>query len=333
VILNPAIIALESGSVLITAFAGYAAVNATRILGSWDLQSGSEQQLELERKTYLISTILAYLMCFEIISLFLFTYTAEDIHDLFVGAMCAAGSLNVNDYGYPTLVLKALNCVLCSQWLIINHTDNMAPDYPLIKTKYKLLLVIFVFLLIETLFQSKYFLQMEADVITSCCGVLFSEDSYMIAGDIASLPSNATKIIFFLSLALTVRFGIHFLWTGRAAMTFSMAATYLMILSVVSIISFISPHFYELPTHHCPFCLLQKEYHYIGYPLYFTLFTGGIAGLGVGVLDRLRLSASLVNLVPVLQKRLCLLSMIGYILFAAISVYPILFSDFKLEGY
>jgi len=42
----------------------------------------------------------------------------------------------------------------------------------------------------------------------------------------------------------------------------------------MAILSFISVYFYELPTHHCPFCILQKEYGYVGYPLYLTLFGG-----------------------------------------------------------
>ena len=55
--------------------------------------------------------------------------------------MCAAGTLNVNAYGYPTLVLKVLNCLLAGIWLILNHADNRADDYPLIRKKYALLLL------------------------------------------------------------------------------------------------------------------------------------------------------------------------------------------------
>ena len=56
-IINPAIIALVSGSALIMVFACYALVTALRILKRWDIGSGSELQLALERKTYLISTM------------------------------------------------------------------------------------------------------------------------------------------------------------------------------------------------------------------------------------------------------------------------------------
>lgn len=332
-ILSPAIIALETGSLLASSYAAYASLVAVQIIRDWDITSGSERQLVIEKKTYLISTIFAWLMALEIVSLFLFSYTAENLHDLFVGAMCAAGSLNVNDYGYPTLVLKTFNCVLCGIWLIINQTDNSVSDYPLIKIKYKFLLAISAFLLLEGIFQTTYFLQMRANVITSCCGMLFSESVDTVAGSLASLPSYTTRVIFYLSVFITLRTGLHFYWTGRAAVAYAVMAGWLMVLSIAAIISFISPYFYELPTHHCPFCILQREYYYIGYPLYLCMFAGGIAGLGVGILDRLKYSPSLDAVIPIFQKHLCLLSMIGYMLFTVISVYPMIFSDFRLDGY
>ena len=105
-ILNPAIIALILGSLICSIFAIYASFVGIQIIRHWDLGSGSARQLALERKTYLLSTILVCLLGFELFSLFLFVYTADHIHVLFVGAMCSAGSLNVNAYGYPTLILK-----------------------------------------------------------------------------------------------------------------------------------------------------------------------------------------------------------------------------------
>ena len=90
-------------------------------------------------------------------------------------------------------------------------------------------------------------------------------------------------------------------------------------------------YFYELPTHHCPFCLLQRDYHYIGYALYLSLLPAGIFGAGVGVLQRFSAQTSLKRIIPVLQKRLCILSMSAYLAFVMITLYPIIFSDFVLE--
>jgi len=51
------------------------------------------------------------------------------------------------------------------------------------------------------------------------------------------------------------------------------------------------------------------------------------------VVDRFRDIVSLKPTVPLVVKRLCLTSVVGYAVFVIISLYPIIFSDFKLEGY
>jgi hypothetical protein len=331
-ILNPAIIALLGGGLLVSGFALYGSWIGIRVIRHWDLRSGSEQQLLLERKTYLVSTIFSYLLVFEFLSLFLFVYTAEHIHDLFVGAMCAAGSLDANEYGYVTLLVKMLTVLFCGVWMILNYTDNKGFDYPLIRQKYKLLLWVTGSLVLETWLQYRYFTGLRADVITSCCGTLFSVDSQSIAGDLASLPSYGAKIGFYLGVALTTRTGIHFLSTGRAAGLFALFAAGALILSMAAVVSFISVHYYELPTHHCPFCLLQGEYGFIGYPLYFSLLLAGVSGVGVGALERLKGPASLETVIPGLQKRLALVSLAAFAVFAALATYPMVFSDFVLEG-
>ena len=329
-IINPAIIALISGSMLITAFAFYALAAALRILRHWDIRSGSEGQLALERRTYLISTIFSYLLGFELFSLFLFIFTAEHIHNLFVGAMCAAGSLNVNDYGYVTLIFKIFTFMFCGVWMIINHADNQAHDYPLIRPKYKLLILLTIMIGLETFLQTNYFMGLRADVITSCCGTLFSEETNSIAGELAGLPLNGTRIVFYLALILTLRVGIHVLVTGRGAATFGLLAGVTTVVSLAAVVSFISLYYYELPTHHCPFCLLQEDYHYIGYPLYLSLFLAGITGIGTGVIERLKGPRSLATVVPALQRRLCLFSMAGFLIFALVATYPMIFNDFVL---
>jgi len=90
------------------------------------------------------------------------------------------------------------------------------------------------------------------------------------------------------------------------ARIFSYLSTWLFTFSFAAVISFISLYFYELPTHHCPFDLLQREYLYIGYPLYLSLFAAGIMGAGAGAIERFKEAPSLKSVIPALQKRLCL---------------------------
>jgi hypothetical protein len=332
-ILHPAVIALLTGSLLVCLMIVFAAYWGYRIIDGWDLQSGSECQLALEKKTYLVSTLMTYAFGFQVLSFFLFVYVADDLHRLFVGAMCAAGTLNVNEYGYPAVVLKVFNCLLAGVWLVLNHTDNQASDYPLIRRKYTLLLVIVPFLLYETGQLWSYFLNLKANVITSCCGSLFSTEEEGVAAGLAALPVVPMQVIFFGGMALVAGSGIFFLAKRGSARLFGIAATLSFPVSVAALISFISLYFYELPTHHCPFCVLQREYHYVGYLIYVTLMGGGVAGAGVWALMPFRSVASLAAVVPRIQARLVRAGLVFYSVLTAAVILRMLFSDFVLTGY
>lgn len=316
---HPGIMALLVGSALTASMLVYSAYQGLLILRGWDLQSGSEQQLDLERRTYLISTFMSYALGFELLSLFLFIYTADSLSPLFVGAMCAAGSLKVNGFGYPALVLKIAACLLAGLWLIVNHTDNKAYDYPLIRVKYRLLLLITPLLLAETIVQGLYLLALRPNIITSCCGVLFSSDGGNVMSDLLALPLPLSQALFFGSVAISLALGLLVYLKNRAILLFSVSALSQLIISVTALISFISIYFYELPTHHCPFCILHGEYYYIGYLLYGTLLIASISGIGTGAIHPFAKIASLNNVVPSLQRRLALISSMATSLFVLIA--------------
>lgn len=330
-ILNPSVIALLLSSFLISGMIIYSSYFGLQILRRWNIKSGSETQLNLERRTYLISTVLSYAFGFQLISLFLFVYTADRLHGTFVGAMCAAGTLNVNRFGYPALILKIASFLLAGLWLILNHADNRAYDYPLIKKKYSFLLFITPIFLFETIILTRYLLSLRADVITSCCGALFSTQRNALVPEIISLPVLTMKLVFFSTVLTTILSGLYFLKSGKVVYIFSSFTVISLVISIISIISFVSLYFYELPTHHCPFCIFQGDYNYIGYPLYISLFIATICGIGAGVLNPFKRIESLTKVIPQLQRKLTVASTISMVVFLAITVYPILFSDFRLN--
>ncbi|OGU18375.1 MAG: hypothetical protein A2076_05450 [Geobacteraceae bacterium GWC2_53_11] len=329
-ILQPAALALVLIALLVSGLGIYAGYYGVRILKRWDPASGSEGQLELERRTYLISTIMNYVLGFELMSLFLFIYTADDLHTLFTGAMCAAGTLAVNSFGYPALLLKIVNFLLAGVWLIVNHVDNRGYDYPLIKVKYELLNVVAPLLLLEAVLLVAYFAGIKPDIITSCCGSLFSHEGGGFSGDLAALPHRPMQIAFFSGMALTAVSGVWFYLKGRGGYFFSSFAFATFLIAIASVLSFICLYFYELPTHHCPFCLLQAGYGYVGYVLYATLSGGAVAGLGVGVLMPFRQVGSLVRIIPVTQRRLASVTLVCYLLFTVIVVWKMIFSALRL---
>ncbi|MBA3005124.1 MAG: hypothetical protein KJ900_16100 [Proteobacteria bacterium] len=332
-IFHPGILALLLGSALTTSMLCYSAYEGVRIIRNWDIRSGSERQLELERRTYLVSTVMSYVLGFQLLSLFLFIYTADTLSPLFIGAMCAAGSLNVNGFGYSALVLKIVSCLLAGLWLVVNFTDNRAYDYPLIRKKYWLLLFITPFLIAETSVQAGYLLGLRPNIITSCCGTLFSTDAKTVMSEFLALPRLLSEAAFFLSAPITVALGLYVYLRSKGAYLFSIVSFIHFLISIGALISFISIYFYELPTHHCPFCILHPEYGYVGYPMYLAILVSAVSGLGTGIINPFRNIASLCNVIPRIQKRLALISILSNSAFVLIAGYGILFSNLSMAAY
>lgn len=327
---HPAVMSLLLSSFLITAMCLYASFYGAKILLNWDMGSGSELQLDLERRTYLISTLLGYTLFFQIISFFLLIFTADSIHTMFTGAMCAVGSLGANAYGYPLLFLKLINALLCGVWLAINNLDNKGYDYPLIKKKYAALILIALLILVEAVTQYEYFLGLKADLITSCCGSLFSTEKKSIAGELAAIAARPAMILFAVTLTFHLASGIFSFLKGRWLMLFSTTAALFFLTSIESIVSFISLYFYELPTHHCPFCILQKEYMNVGYILYGCLIAGVISGVSAGVAEIFKGERSLSSVIPVFQRRAVAITLLLNSIFTIIVTLQILRTPFRL---
>ncbi|MEI6226603.1 MAG: hypothetical protein WCS72_17805 [Deltaproteobacteria bacterium] len=303
-ILHPSVLALVGSALLVGALLVYSAYWGARIVQSWDLSSGSELQLALERRTHLVSTLLGYVLVFGLASLFLFVFTADSLAPLFTGAMCAAGSLHASRFGYPTLVLQIAGFALASLWLMVNRADGLGYDYPLVRFKYRFLLALTPVLIAEMVLRAAYFLDLKPEVITSCCGSLFGAGGKGFGSDLAGMSPRLAGGAFVALLAGAVAAGILFRVSGRGGWILGAAAALLLPVGLAAVVSWLSPYVYELPTHHCPFCLLQREYHWVGYPLYAALLGGSLTGAGVGVLMPFRSVPSLATALPAYQRRL-----------------------------
>lgn len=328
--MHPATLALIVTALTVAGFSLYACWHGMRILSRWDLASGSELQLELERRTYLISTIMTWGLIFQLLSLFLFIYTADALHGQFTGAMCAAGTLNVSRFGYPLLLLKVVDFILAGVWLLLNHADSKGYDYPLIKVKYELLNLLTPLLVLEACLLVAYFSGVRPDVITSCCGSLFSHETRSFGGELAALPPTPMRMAFFASIGLTVVSAFYFRRSGRGGGLFAALGTLTFPVATAALVSVICLYIYELPSHHCPFCLLQAEYHHIGYLYYVALLGGAVSSLACGLLIPFRGFGSMTAIIPTLQKRLALAAMVCYLLLAIVAAWQILASNLEL---
>jgi hypothetical protein len=303
--LNPAILALLLVSLLVSMMLLVAAGFAVRILRHWNIQSGSELQLQLERRTYLISTLLIWAFLFEFLSLLLFIYNAEALSGQFVGAMCATGVLNLNPWGWPTLFMKITMFFVSAIWLTLNYLDNRGYDYPLIHFKYGLLLLALPLVIAETILQWFHFTEMEPNLITSCCGTLFSADAQGVSGEVSGIAPAKSIITLSISAILVIVAGVWVARRGRGGWLLSIMGIAAFCVAILAIVSSISLYIYEHPHHHCPFCILKQGHDYVGYFLYIPLFLATALSLGVGFVTPWRKLASLsdtvIGMVPTMS--------------------------------
>lgn len=331
-LLNPPTLALLLVSWMVIGMMMLAAVFGIRVLRYWDITSGSERQLILERSTYLISTLVSVCFVAQLLSLLLFVYNAEQLSTQFVGAMCATGVLNVNSYGWPALYLKIAGFFAAAAWLSLNRIDNRGWDYPLVKVKYSLLLLILPLLLAEAVVVSRHFLLLSPDVITSCCGALFTPEGSGVAAGITGIePAMASQLLITGAIAALLSGG-WYLWRQRGGLAFTGGGLLAFVTALVAIVSLIALYIYQHPNHHCPFCILKGGHGYVGYLLYIPLFTAAAMALGVGTLAPFRNTPSLQHIIPLESRRMVAWSLLSLLIFYSVAGYSLLTSNLSMQG-
>ncbi len=329
-IFQPAIIALLLASLVSALLLVAATPYAIDIIRHWDIRSGSERQVRLERSTYLLATLASFVFFTQIVALLLFVFNADKMAAMIVGAMCAVGTLSANSFGFPALICQLVLFFAAACWLVINHADTRAPDYPLVRTKYVLLLLLLPLVLLMAALQFRFFLGIKADVITSCCGSLFSEENEELGGALATAPALPAMIGFYVSLLLAILAALYHRRQGKGAYAVAALSAVAFVAAIVGMVSFLSLYIYEHPNHHCPFCILKPEYGYQGYWLYLPLFSATAAGLAIGALQPFSTRPSLKTVLPRITQRLAGFAAGMFVLFAALSTFMIVNSRLVL---
>jgi hypothetical protein len=320
---QPAIIALLLASLVGTLMVAASVPFAVRVMRRWDTASGSEDQLEMEKRTYLVSTLLVVVLLSELASLVLFVFNADRMSSLFVGAMCAVGTLNVNEFGFPTLYLKIIVFFAASAWLVLNHVDSRGFDYPLVRVKYGALMALAPLMATAAGVQLAYFLGLRADVIASCCSTLFSGATQITSDKLAAIAPEASLAGLAVTMGLLMVAGRRTLATGKGAVFYAILSIIAFVVAMEAVVAAISVYVYELPHHHCPFCILKGEYGHVGYALYLPLFAAAALGVGGGIAQNAARINSLVEAAPRIMRRCVGSSMAGFGLFGAVTLWLI----------
>lgn len=264
---NQVLVYLTSESILlfILAIAFFVTIN---ILKSWDFDSYSQKQFALEKHAYLVTTILIFVFIVKIFTLIYFVFTINTLSVLIPGAMCGAGVISADDYGMYLLFFKLLILFFLLLWMTINRYDLKAKDYPLFHIKSWLFVLVFFMIVIEMWLNISYFTNIDTTKTVSCCSTIFGQ------------LEGANPLPFGLDTSmLLLLFYLLFLILAGAMLTKQrvvVIVTDLLFVTIAyyAVVYFFGTYIYELPTHKCPFCMLHKEYHYVGYLIWGTLFSG-----------------------------------------------------------
>ena len=268
ILLNNEVIVYLLSEAIVYLLLCIAVIATIGVLKKWDFNAFTSEQFHLENRSYLIVTIVFFVMVLKIFLLPYFIYTLDRLSDLIPGAMCGAGVIKANRYGNPLLGVKIIVLFLSGLWLTLNRLDLEAKSYPYMRLKSWFFIIIFLVLTIEFALDLLYFWHIETTNPVSCCSVIFGQN-----GGANPLPLGLDipklLLLFYLLYFLTL-----FTVLGGFRVMSMLASVLFLIVSYYGVVYFFGTYIYELPTHKCPFCMLQDHYHYIGYLLWGSLLLG-----------------------------------------------------------
>lgn len=248
------------------------------IIKNWDFNKTTNKQYKLEKTSYLVILIISFTLIVKIVLFPYFAYSLDNLSNIVPGAMCAAGIVGANEFGQINLALKILILFFIGVWLIINSLDLKEKTYPFTKKKYFLYIFIFILSIIELFLDFSFLDNISTKEPVMCCSVIFG------------VNNTGTKIPFDLSISnLLIVFYLLYILTSILSLQKSSFLNLIinfmfLYIGYYAVTYFFSTYIYQLPTHQCPFCMLQKEYYFIGYFIWGTLFLGTFFGVSSFIL-------------------------------------------------
>ncbi len=255
------------------------------ILRGWDFDATTPQQYALEKRAYLAQLIMLFALAFKILLLPYFAYMSDALSLLVPGAMCAAGVLGSSSVG-PWLLALKVGIVFCiGLWMLLNREDLRSKAYPFLRLKFRIFLFLFALIVLESVLDLRYFATIVTETPVSCCSSI-----YGISGGESPIPfgldTTAILLLFYLFYALSAVSALY-----RMALFSFVSNLLFLYTSYYAVVYFFGTYVYELPTHLCPFCMLQHHYYYIGFLIWGTLFAGTFHGLAAPLMQSLHVKS------------------------------------------
>jgi len=237
----------------------------------YDANSYTEEQYRLEKRSYLVVTLLSLGFFSRLMMIPLWFWILTSLIPSVPGAMCLLGVLQVNPIvSYSTTTLKFVLPAIYGYWLVLNFLDGKVPSQPFMKRKMLFLVPLGISVLLEVVFDTRFLLSIFPRQV-GCCTSIFYEPSKrgIVDGSswiwvVASFISLMMVLGYiFRCFILEKRLG-DFVKEKSNRHIFEVILETLIILIIfalyiVALHVKISPLILNLPSNHCIFCLLQNS--------------------------------------------------------------------------
>ena len=276
-LLTPEILVNIVLDALIVLLGAIAFVVSWQVILFWETKSRDAFIYTLQKRLYLSATVSKYIFFVKIPLFFYFIYTLDKLSLLIPGAMCGVGVLDSSQYGIYLILLKIINIYMIAFWILLNEEDYKHPQLPYARIKSLFFLGIYPLLLFEIVLEFLFFHAINPHNVVDCCGVVFSAADKTLMGSLLQAPKYSLFLLFYATF--TAMLLSAFL---RLRQLYAFLGAVMIPVALLSLIGYFGTYIYELPTHHCPFCMLQSDYGYVGYVLYFLLFMGTFYAVASG---------------------------------------------------
>jgi hypothetical protein len=219
-----------------------------------------------------VTLVITFTLVAKIILLPFFGHTLDRLSNVVPGAMCAAGVINANAYGFPLLGWKLGVLALAGLWLLVNRTDLAASDHPLMRRKLGLFFVIGMVVVVEWVLEVLYLTNISILTPVQCCSIIYGVAT---AGN--GLPLGLDNSLLLLLFYLLFALNLTLTWLRYHFLNF-LASIAFVYIGYLAVVYFFGTYVYQLPTHQCPFCMLQPEYHWAGFLIWGSLLFGAFFG-------------------------------------------------------
>jgi hypothetical protein len=309
--LTPEVLTLFILNAVFAFFAIIAFVLSVKIFLKWDLNSTTQTQYILEKQSFLTATIIKYIFAIKVPLFLFFIFTLDKISNVLTGAMCGAGVVDATPYGTYLLILKIINLYLFAYWLVLHNVDIKDANQPYTRRKFAVFIIAFFLFMAEVILEGVMFSSIDVNKMVSCCGTLYSSSATSYVANIFRIDTTVLLSLFYGNFLLIALF--YFL---KNKYLFAMSNISFIIIGIITLIAFFGMYIYQLPTHHCPFCFLQKDYFYVGYLIYFLLFVGTFSGVVAGFIPATKIAR-------LKSYKISLLFNLLYVIL--LSLYPLFF--------